>query len=74
MLGTNRWLSLAKRSSRTHTQHPKGNLCLHAILPNSREFQLAFVDIAPAPSLTGFDGAHDGMFRLVKMLGGVLVL
>ena len=29
------------------------------------------INIAPAPTLTGLEGAHDGMAGAMKMLGGV---
>jgi hypothetical protein len=36
--------------------------------------QKDFIHIAPTPVLPGLERLHDRMFRLVKVLGGVLVL
>ena len=32
------------------------------------------VDVTPSPVFTRFNGPHDGVLRLVKVLGGVPVL
>ncbi len=41
--------------------------------PASGEVEHDLVDVAPGPAFTTLDGSHDGMFRGVEVLGGVLV-
>jgi hypothetical protein len=40
----------------------------------SRQIELYLVDIAPAPTLTRLKRSHNGVLRLMKVLGGVFVL
>jgi hypothetical protein len=39
----------------------------------SREVQLHFVYVTPAPGLAWLDRFHDGVFRVMEMLGGVFI-
>ena len=39
--------------------------------PSVHAIQYDVVYIAPAPSLTGLEGAHDGMAGAMEMFGGV---
>ena len=38
-----------------------------------RQRQLHLVDVAPAPVFSWLEGAHDGVFRLMEMFGGVFI-
>ena len=42
--------------------------CLHF-----REIQHDLIDVTPSPRFTGLKRAHDGIFRRVKMHGGVFI-
>jgi len=37
------------------------------------EIEHQFIDVAPAPGFARLEGAHDGVFGGMKVLGGVLV-
>jgi len=39
----------------------------------SREVQLHFVNVAPAPGLAWLDGFHDGVLGVMEMLGGMFI-
>ena len=48
--------------------HPHAPVVLYSVVEKH------FVDVAPLPALAGLDRLHDGVFRGVEVLGGVLVL
>jgi hypothetical protein len=39
--------------------------------PSVYALQYDIINIAPAPTLTGLEGAHDGMAGAMEMFGGV---
>ena len=48
-------------------------LCNEAFLIRGLGFDHEFMDVAPEPVFAWFEGADDGVFGGVKVLGGVLV-